>query len=154
MKKALSLILALVLCLSMCACGEKEMTKEEMVKTATVISADEMNADIGGNKAKAKTYIDGVYIITGRVSEIEEEYCIVRARKADHTKIVYAHHDGWGEFDAEFELHVYLPLEDLANVEFASDISFVGMITEIGSKQENLKNILYLNVANAHLIFK
>lgn len=155
MKKVLSLFLILVLCFGLSACKNSTastVSKEEMLKTATVINSDEMNADIGGNKAKAQTYIGGIYLITGRVSEIEENYCIVRARKAVHTKMVYAHHDGWGEFDAEFELHVYLPLDELINVKSASDISFVGTVIDIGSRQDNYANILYLDIHNAYLV--
>lgn len=175
MKKALSLILTLVMCLSVCACENNNtskvskdtsiskaettnieteanttLSKEEMMNVAIKkTTSDAINADIGGNKAKAKTYIDNSYIITGRVREIEEDYCVVKARKADHTKMV--HFGDWKGFDAEFELHVYLPSEELINVKSASDITFVGMVTDIGSKEDNHANILYLDISPAYL---
>ena len=85
MKKALSLILALVMCLSLCACGEepnngisipKGMTKEEMLNNAKTFDVAEWKSDMGKNQMAAQEKYEGnVYTISAFVEKVENNKC-------------------------------------------------------------------------------
>lgn len=123
MKKALSLLLAFVMCLSLCACGggndkenndtstndstrEKSISKDEMMQCAVEI--DDYKSAMQENKARAEaTYIGNVYYITGKVSNIE----------SDHIDV--------GDFT------VYLPREDIMQVSKGQQIKVVGKIDSL-----------------------
>jgi len=78
MKKFISLLLALAMYLSMCACGgsEKEMTKEEMMEAASDFDFSAFKKAISSNEAKAKeTYAGGIYHISAFVEEITDNKC-------------------------------------------------------------------------------
>jgi len=82
MKRALSLILALILCLSLCACGggvrdiEGKMTKEEMLAAAQSFDTNKFNDDCNNNIVQAKEkYIGNIYRRTVLVTEIQEDGC-------------------------------------------------------------------------------
>ena len=85
MKKALSLILALVLCLSLCACSEesnngisipKGMTKEEMLNNAENFDVAKWKSDMGKNQMAAQEKYEGnVYTISAFVEKVENNKC-------------------------------------------------------------------------------
>ena len=84
MKKAISLLLALVLCLSLCACGggndapetteaptettvpeEVKMTKDEMLNVAVPLTREEIDKSIS-NVAFAKSLIGNTYTLVAK----------------------------------------------------------------------------------------
>ena len=76
MKKALSLILALVLCLSLYACGEKESkpTKEQLLASAVDINTITFFDDCTSNLERAKEKHKGqIYKFSVVVQEINED---------------------------------------------------------------------------------
>ena len=130
MKKTISLLLALVMCLSLCACGGgnsdtpdtsntaettapevKTMTKEEMLEQAVTVDKTTIQNDTIENIVKAKSmYCNAVLLLEGNVSEI----------KQDH--IVFGNSD--------FSIDVYLPEEDLINLRSGQKIVVVGQTTD------------------------
>lgn len=94
MKKVLSLILALAMCLSLCACGGKdapeateaaeattEVTEPEVILLskdeimATAVEIDNYEAEFIGNKLRAEEkYIGNNYIVTGNVAAIDSDH--------------------------------------------------------------------------------
>lgn len=135
MKKILALMLAAALTLSLVACGGGSgagdtntpndtpstengdttstdtpgggMTKEEMLEQATEYTAGEIAGDTGDNIAKAKqTYCEKILSIYGRVSKINTDNITISGGTAD------------------FE--VYLPVEDVVNLESGQYVTIVG----------------------------
>lgn len=94
MKKGLSLLLALVMCLSLCACGggndipktteatapeEVKMSKDEMLNIAIPINLDMIGRAFEDNKVNAQeTYFNRYYTIVGEVYAIEVDHVIIR----------------------------------------------------------------------------
>ncbi|MBQ7303520.1 MAG: hypothetical protein IJW75_01195 [Alphaproteobacteria bacterium] len=97
--KLLTGIMAIILAFGLCACGggtstESQKSMEDLLSEAEKFNADEILNDIGGNKARANSYIGSSYCITGHILEIEEEYCLVLAADTgDWNK--YVHSDDW-----------------------------------------------------------
>ena len=72
MKKALSLILALVICLSLCACVTEETVDIKSVPTLNIdIAGGEIRSNIARNK---DTYHGNFYKIEGDVWDISSSY--------------------------------------------------------------------------------
>ena len=138
MRKALSLILALVLCLSLCACGEMKMTKEAMLSEAeSGVYADEITADIACNFARAKNYEGKVYNLVGHILSIEENYCVIAAAQVDGDKTDNVHRDNWNDFQEQMVFHAYLPVSDLAEIEVCENIQIIGCIDKVEKGQLN-----------------
>ncbi len=130
MKRTISLIMALVLCLLMCACGggndtldttetptettaptETEMTKAEMLASALQVQIHEINNASVENLAKAKMdYCDKVLEIKGQISKIAEDYVVIG--------------------NADYVVNVYLPLEELATLQAFQQVTIVGQTTD------------------------
>ncbi len=129
MKKALSLILALVMCLSMCACGGDNskgntsnkpetttMSKEDMLAVAEVVSPVQIEKDSNSNIAKAKQlYCGKVLEVTGVVASVKENYVEV----------------GVDTSIAGTVIDVYLPIEELLLLESRQKITIVGKTSEV-----------------------
>lgn len=134
MKKALSLILALVLCLSLCACGgdgnkttkpestapettapETTLTKEEMIASAEKTNSAKITSDTSENLVKAKQlYCDRVLEVTGFVLSIEEDHIKVGADRYVGTTVI----------------DVYLPVDDLVLLSNKQVVTVVGKTAE------------------------
>ena len=139
MKKTISLLLALVMCLSLCACGggnntsetteapieETKITKEELLSTATPMTQDIVE-QILADKNYAKTLISNTYTFTGCVRAEEEGYVGVEIRvpTATGSTIGYDYH-------STLSLYVYLPAKELEDVGYDDDITIVGKITDV-----------------------
>lgn len=76
-KKSVALILALVLCLSLCACsaGNKQ-TKEEMLSAARNFDYSAFSKSVKENKLRAEeSYVGNIYKIEGFVKTINNNSC-------------------------------------------------------------------------------
>ena len=150
MKKALSLILALVLCLSLCACGggndtpdttdtkapeEAVPTKEELLAQALAVDYTTINNDSFENLAKAKSlYCNATLKLDGTIYEIKE----------DHVRI--GNGLTWG-------VSVYLPTEDLIALEKWQRIVVVGNTTDEIIEETNHTGTLSLyQMPEAYLV--
>ena len=111
MKKAISLLLTLILCLSLCACGDTaKMTKEDMLAVAEEVNAKQINDDYD-NQARAKQLYCGKTLkITGKVEEIHEDYILLGGATENYCPAVW----------------VYLSTDDLVLLEQGQQITIVG----------------------------
>ncbi len=133
MKKAIVLLLALVMCLSFVACGgndtskqettelpvtieaptEPIMTKEEMLAVATELDGNELLNAVMDNKLRAQeTYVGNTYLYTANVSSIEQDHAVI------------------GYFN------VYMPTEDLMKLNTLQQVTVVGQITALDTETE------------------
>ena len=142
MKKAISLLLALVMCLSLCACGggsdtpetteapteEAKISKEELLSVAVPMTMDivQQITATGTGKDFAKTLISNTYTFTGKVYAEEADYVGVgiKVPNADGELVGY-------DYYSSLSFYVYLPAEELASVRYDDTISFVGTITDV-----------------------
>ena len=131
MKKAISLFLVLLMCLSLCACGggnsdapettevptettapeETVMTKEELLSIATNYHSRPLSSEMSENIAKASnTYLNQTVSIMGiNITEIN----------IDHVVAMHA-----------VQYNIYLPPEDLAELEVGDYVRVVGTISK------------------------
>jgi len=158
MKKLLALMLAAALALSLVACGgdsgagdnntpsggedsapgETTMTKEEMLEVAETVSGDDMEADYQANQARARlTYCDKPLLI---------ESLFVWQVTSDHAEVLASSDSGSTSID------VYLPLEDLVEIEKGDYISFVGIISDIQEIEDETSGWGLFNSTFAHYI--
>lgn len=122
MKKALSLILALVLCLSLCACGEKDTTSnEDVLKKAVAIDLNAIGMAFENNKVNAQdTYYNKYYTIVGSVSKIESDEVIINPISA-----VFGQ-----KFSAASRCNVKLPIDEIKKLSTSDVIKVCGKLTD------------------------
>lgn len=124
MKKALSLLLAFVLCLPLCACGdnngnstEEKLSQEDMLVVAQTLDASQYLKDYRANPLRAKeNYVGKVYRLSGVVSEINDDYC----------EISYAFRSV-----TYLRIDVYFDKETLMNLTVDEGISFIGEVSDL-----------------------
>ena len=167
MKKTLSLILALALCLSLCACGgnsntpetteaiqtpnteatEATVSNEELWNSAESITAEQLWNAIGGNAAKAETYVGKTFKITGTVIEIEKDNCYIMPHENENTTI--CHYEDGVAFDCEFGIRVYLKAEDLVELNVGDVFTFAGVVDSTGNEECGIAEPIVLYIKNA-----
>ena len=115
MKKVFALLLAIVLCFSLCACGgqsEPELTKEELISTDLKTDIMTLQGEVYSNKVKAmQDYGNKPIIISGKVLTVETDHVVL--------------------CESQVCLDAYLSVEDLMKVESGEIISVAGIIKEI-----------------------
>ena len=123
MKKALSLILALVLCLSLCACGSNDAPETKATITTnegkTVeLSAQDLFNEFDGNEARFEKIYQGATIeFIGTVKYIKTDTLVYDGDSvpAHQNKIVFE--EGWciiiGHQNTSFDLADYYPGQKL-----------------------------------------
>ena len=141
MKKALSLILVLVLCVGLCACnkpGEETegMTKDKMITSATILKCGQLHEDYNENIVNAnEKYIGKAFKVTGWIFDISVDHISL-------TPLVP------GVDGTTFEgCSVYLENEDLKKVKKGEIITVVGEISAYHSS-----NMFAIEMRNAYLV--
>ena len=160
MKKILALLLAAVMCLSLAACGgdgtdnktENEATNEavsneDIWNSAEEISAEKLWENIGGNAAKAETYVGKTLKITGTVIEIEKDNCYIMSHANENSTI--NHFEDGVKFDCEFGIRVYLEAEELAELNIGDVITFAGVVDSTGDEEYGVAEAIVLYFKNA-----
>ena len=135
MKRIITLLLTLIMCIPLCACGGK-ISREEILEKAEIIEniqeiqewkKTDTDANCNGwsvralqeakykNEAKFnKTYIGNVYIITGLACDIKDNYCML----------------GYGDKGMTISngghIKVYLSYDELVNLSWGDEITVVG----------------------------
>lgn len=143
MKKLISLLLTVIMCLSLVACGggnntpetsappvettapeSTTLSKEELTSLAVEYTREDYDKAIS-NKAYASSFVDNVYSFEGTVFTVMEDYAVVTFRiKTDTTTYVT---------DVSMLCaKVYLPVEELAELEPQQIVRGVGKVTEVG----------------------
>ena len=154
MKKRVFITIVFGLCLLLSSCGNKKETKlskEDLMKSATIVKADELTKEIGGNVARAKQYEGKVYQITGHISDITENYAIVLAASVDTD--FHIHSDEWYGYGVDTVFHVYFDTDTLLNLNLCDNIEFVGEITTVNTgTYKAVKDQIQITVDNAYLI--
>ena len=128
MKKALPLLLALVLCLSLCACGRSSV--KQKASTAPYLDLTTYFLTENENEAKAEAEYDGnIYRYTGIVVEIDSDYCAV----------------GYYNMSGEpvYQMYVHLAKEDLVMLSTGETYTFAG---------EFESNVLLPDLRNAVIV--
>ena len=104
MKKAVSLILALMLLLSLCACGAEggsdtsQMSKEDMLSSAESVDMKDFTDAVDNNIVSAKQlYCGKILEVTGVVGEIKEDHIALVYESTYSGKIidVYSAQKNW-----------------------------------------------------------
>ena len=140
MKKITLILLALTICLSMCACSrndaspteaptEPKIARDELLTIAVPLMQEEANK-IFDNAAYAKSLISNTYTFTGKVFEIETDYIDIALRDVPNEAGELMGYDYWN-----LSFHLYLPTEELINVNHNDTISFVGQISDVQTKK-------------------
>lgn len=114
MKKIAALLLIAALCFSLSACGEKTMTKDEMLDIAEEYSASDIQSDSLNNIVSAKQkYCNKTISVSGRVRNIKENFIELSAH-----------------YNSNYIIDVYLSEEELVTLEEGQEITIVGTTTD------------------------
>lgn len=143
MKKAISLILALVMCLSLCACGDSKnlekadattatnatttaaMTKDEMINAAAALDCAAILSDYENNPINAKENHTGkVFSFDGYVEEIT-------STSATIIPMVTPHKYG----TASVALYLTLDADDIKKLSTNSVLTFVGQVSDVTGRR-------------------
>lgn len=131
MKRKLSIILALMLCLSLCACGggndtpettvpENSINKEEIVDTAVKLDGYTFYKEYESNKVKLSSQYEGTAcLVAGTVYEIENDHIVVT--------------------DSNLMVNVYIPAEEIIELQKDQYVEVVGILENIDFKQNMSK---------------
>ncbi len=132
MKKVISLIMALVLCLPLCACSARnKMTKEEMLSAARDFDYAAFSKSIEENKLRAEeAYVGNIYKIDGFIKTINKNSCTLSFLSSIGT--------------LEGDVTVPLSRDELKKLNVNERITVVGDIRKIytvGNKGNNFVNL-------------
>ena len=123
MKKIVAILLIVVMCFSFVACGEKVMTKDEMLAIAEEYSATDVQNDSIENIVSAKQkYCNKTLLLSGTVREIKETHIELSAA-----------------YSSNYIIDVYLKTDELTKLQSGQSIQVVGTTTdEIINAKENV----------------
>ena len=103
------------------------LTKDEMMDVAIELNTEDYDAMLN-NIAKASTYTDSIVVVSGSIQSVDMEYCVL-------SPIVYSLNEGdiiTNVYDSQLlSLSVYLPTDELVELEYLQEISIVGKITNV-----------------------
>ena len=137
MKKTISLLLALVLCLSLCACGGSDtaakMSKDELLAIAEPLT-QAVAAKMYENSAYAKSLESKTYTFVGKVNETELDYVNVYI-----DSIVGEDGKKYRYMPSGLYFSLYLPNEELLEADQGESFHFVGKISDVQSVSSSLE---------------
>ena len=125
MKKILSFTLALVLCLSLSACGGNNVEKQ--ADSAPILNLQTYRDMREENEAKADAEYDGnIYRYTGIITEVNSTYCVA------------------GTYEGSYEIDIYLEQDDLLKLNTGEMYTFAGVF-ESEALVPNLNDAILLD---------
>ena len=118
MKKFLSLLLALAVCISLVACNGKK-TKEDLLSEAIVLSPEQLINEKFDNPARAKKeYHDKIVKMTGEIFDIDDDYIAIGFKRNGIPST---------------SIYVLLDSNSIAELEKNTEITIVGKMSVDGS---------------------
>ena len=148
MKKAISLLLAMVLCMALCACGgndipelsEQEISKEEpslsindILENGTPIEAYEFFNEVNENIVRAELEYDGkVILFEDQIIDIQKDHIVVGI--------------------ANTRIKVYLKTEDIIAVNKDQRVLVAGMVSNISLGQEYSLPFVSMEMQQGYLV--
>ena len=130
MKRTIAFILAFVMCLSLCACGnsndtsESQLSKEELIANAITVDTYTLQNAFYENGVKAKQdYCNKPIIVSGTAIRVEDNYVIM--------------------CDSQVCVYVYLSVDDLVKIKTQTNISVVGIISDIQDREREWGGITF-----------
>ena len=141
MKRIITLMLTVAMCISLCACGGK-VSKEEMLKNAQEIDIIDLLEDYGENSVRAKeTHVGKTYTVTGYIFDIKDDYVILTESR------------GYSSNFGLSSLHVYLSKDELTSLNANNRITVVGKIDEIDIDNVKGTSLPYYKMNNAYCVY-
>lgn len=139
MKRIITLLLTVAMCIALCACGGNGgMSKEKMLEIAQELDIADISTTFSQNEARAKeTYVGNTYTVSGYIENITSDYCVIEKK---------------GPSTTNYELRVYLSKDDLVKVNTGEKILVVGEITALESIIEYPIAEQFAEMKNAYLI--
>lgn len=137
MKRWITLLLALVMCLSLCACGGGEekasektkATKEELLAEAAPLTKADAEKAID-NVAFAESLEGKTYTFDGVVESVASDHAVVSLQITDE--------EGTLAISSYMMVaHVFLPKEDLTAMEAKQGFSFVGTLEKATTEEQD-----------------
>ena len=126
-KKIIAIVLLLAMTFSLTACGGGKTTKDNLLSVAEEVDISILMKEAKENIARAEqNYVGKAVVLSGYVSHINSDNCMLKERSRN-----------------DILVQVYLPKEELAELEKGIHISIVGEITDISNT--------YITVENAYL---
>lgn len=158
MKKAIPILLTLVMVLSLVACGSNtiegtdappsektnSITEEPTTtsETVSVLSKDEMLAEAHpltreeveksiSNMAYAKSLIGNIYTFRGDIFSVEEEYVTV-------TFYIEDEQGNYATAANVMTANIYLPTDELVSLETKQSLLFVGQLDDVSTHDDDI----------------
>ena len=127
MKKILTVVLSVIICISFSSCGKE--SKDDMLKKATKTTNQQLGDELHENVARAKEkYVGKYFSVTGLVANIHEDHIDICA----------------GADNVEYGLlSAYLPKDELISVQKSSLITVIGKIDELVTEKKSFEGIDY-----------
>ena len=107
------------------------LTKDEMLGTAVALTRDEIDKSIT-NIAFAKSLIGTVYTFGGEIWSVEEDHAVITFYIPDGPNTAY------GTASNVMVARLYLPLEELIQLEHQQRFNFVGRLDDVTTHQETI----------------
>ena len=147
MKKYIVALLALVMCMSLCACGggtttpegsegepstpeNAQQTKDELLAAASPLTRDELEKSIG-NLAYAKSLIGNTYTFGGEIWTVEEDRAVI-------TFYITEESSNYATAANVMVASLYLSSDELISLEVEQRLSFVGKLDDVSSHEETI----------------
>lgn len=145
MKRPLALFLALLIALSLCACGgNTPPTKEEMLENAETAYLSDLMSDFRNNVIAAKDkYARKPFIVPGLVAEIREDSCLL--------------HYSYPVQTAPYFVKANIPVDELKELNAGDLIRVVGIIADgMETEEASVGGDTYtrncITMENAHFV--
>ncbi len=141
-KNLLALLLALVMILSLAACGGEDAppTKEELLETAEEVTVYRLEKDFYDNIVAAKeNYVGKSFVVLGMVTKIMEDGCLLYYMNPSSS--------------SRYLIKAKLPIDELKQLEKKDVIRVVGTIAdEIETEEYSTYTHHYITLEDAYLV--
>lgn len=136
MKKGITIMLALVMVLSLAACGGGSATTNTPAATEAPATPEDNHDKIPNEDMSTKQF-DEENAITTTPEQLYEEIKLNPLRAKSNTYIISCHDIAIkDEYITNKNLRIYLPTEEIINLNTGDNVVFIGRITDIVEENE------------------